>query len=100
MVYASAQRRARPSVLARNRRGQSGLWGYGISGDLPIVLVRIRDHKRLELVRQAEQAHAYWRPKGVGDDLGVGGEDDSGYRQELPGATLDMQAPTPQAAPV
>jgi cyclic beta-1,2-glucan synthetase len=31
----------------RNRRGQSGLWGYGISGDLPIVLVRIRDHERM-----------------------------------------------------
>ena len=38
-----ASLRGAPSVLSRNRRGQSGLWGYGISGDLPIVLVRIRD---------------------------------------------------------
>ena len=30
-----------PSVLARNERGATGLWPYGISGDLPIVLVRI-----------------------------------------------------------
>ena len=35
-----------PAILARNRRGQSGLWGYGISGDLPIVLVRIRDRSK------------------------------------------------------
>ena len=65
MIYASALRRAKASVLIRNRRGQSGLWGYGISGDLPIVLVRIRDHARIELVRQAVQAHAYWRMKGL-----------------------------------
>ena len=32
-----------PGVIARNRRGQSGLWGYAISGDLPIVLLRIAD---------------------------------------------------------
>jgi cyclic beta-1,2-glucan synthetase len=43
IIYASSLRRARASVLVRNRRGQSGLWSYGISGDLPIVLVRIRD---------------------------------------------------------
>ncbi len=45
IIYASALRRAKASVLIRNRRGQSGLWGYGISGDLPIVLVRIRDQR-------------------------------------------------------
>ena len=44
VIYASGLRRAKATVLLRNRRGQSGLWGYGISGDLPIVLVRIRDH--------------------------------------------------------
>jgi cyclic beta-1,2-glucan synthetase len=30
-------------VLRNNRRGQSGLWSYGISGDSPIVLLRISD---------------------------------------------------------
>ena len=58
-IYRLRLRRATASVLVRNRRGQSGLWGYGISGDLPIVLVRIRDRARIELVRQAVQAHAY-----------------------------------------
>ena len=41
VIYAQADMRADPSVLVRNRRGQSGLWGYAISGDLPIVLVQI-----------------------------------------------------------
>ena len=51
IIYASALRRAKASILGRNRQGQSGLWGYGISGDVPIVLVRIRDHERIALVR-------------------------------------------------
>ena len=43
IVYANATLRADPSVLIKNRRGQSGLWGYSISGDLPIVLLQIED---------------------------------------------------------
>ncbi len=98
IVYASLLRRAKPSVLIRNRRGQSGLWGYGISGDLPIVLVRIREHKRIELVRQAVQAHAYWRMKGVAVDLVIWNEDDSVYRQTLQDAIMDLVAASLEAA--
>jgi cyclic beta-1,2-glucan synthetase len=98
ILYASALRRAKASVLSRNRRGQSGLWGYGISGDLPIMLVRIQDHTRVELVRQAVQAHAYWRMKGVAVDLVIWNEDDSVYRQTLQDAIMDLVAASPQAA--
>ena len=41
-----------------------GLWGYAISGDLPIVLRAIGDAASIDLVRQLVQAHAYWRLKG------------------------------------
>ena len=97
VIYASALRRAKASVLTRNRRNQSGLWGYGISGDLPIVLVRIRDRTRIELVRQAIQAHAYWRMKGVSVDLVVWNEDDSLYRQTLQDTIMDLIAASPEA---
>ncbi len=98
VIYASALRRAKASVLIRNRRGQSGLWGYGISGDLPIVLVRIRDRTRIELVRQAVQAHAYWRMRGVSVDLVIWNEDDSVYRQTLQDTIMDLVAASPEAA--
>ena len=98
LIYASSLRRAKASVLIRNRRGQSGLWGYGISGDLPIALVRIRDHTRLELVREAVQAHAYWRMKGLAVDLVIWNEDDSVYRQSLQDAIMDLVAASPEAA--
>ncbi len=67
----------------KNRRGQSGLWGQGISGDLPIVLLRIDDQENIDLVRQLVQAHAYWRIKGLSVDLVIWNEDPSGYRQNL-----------------
>ena len=98
IIYASALRRAKASIFSRNRRGQSGLWGYGISGDLPIVLVRIRDHERIALVRQAVQAHAYWRLKGLAVDLVIWNEDDSVYRQTLQEAIIDLVAASPEAA--
>jgi cyclic beta-1,2-glucan synthetase len=90
VIYASELRRANANVLTRNRRGQSGLWGYGISGDLPIVLVGVRDRARIELVRQAIQAHAYWRMKGVGVDLVIWNEDDSVYRKTLQDTIMDL----------
>ena len=98
IIYASALRRAKASVLARNKQGQSGLWGYGISGDVPIVLVRIRDHERIGLVREAVQAHAYWRLKGLVVDLVIWNEDDSVYRQTLQEMIVDLVAGGPEAA--
>ena len=83
IVYASAGRRAPANVLALNRRPQSGLWGFGVSGDLPIVLLRIGDRTKIDLVRQLIQAHAYWRLTGLAVDLVIWNEEPSGYRQEL-----------------
>lgn len=83
IIYASGLRRASASLLAKNARGQSELWGHGISGDLPIVLLQIADHSKIDLVRQLIQAHAYWRFKGLSVDLLIWNEDQSGYRQSL-----------------
>jgi cellobiose phosphorylase len=83
IIYANPSLRADPAILGRNRRGQSGLWGYSVSGDLPIVLLQIGDAANLELVRQIVQAHAYWRLKGLAVDLVVWNEDRAGYRQAL-----------------
>ncbi len=83
VLYANSSLRADPGVILRNRRGQSGLWGYSISGDLPIVLLRIEDQANIDLVRRLVQAHAYWRLKGLAVDLVIWNEDHAGYRQLL-----------------
>ncbi|MBI5576444.1 MAG: cyclic beta 1-2 glucan synthetase [Deltaproteobacteria bacterium] len=83
VIHADSSLRADASVLIKNRRGQSGLWGYSISGDFPIVLVQIGDPENINLVRQLVQAHAYWRLKGLAVDLVIWNEDRAGYRQVL-----------------
>jgi cellobiose phosphorylase len=83
VIYPNAGLRAEAAILSKNQRGQSGLWAYAISGDLPIVLLQIRDPANIELARQMVQAHAYWRLKGLVVDLVIWYEDLSGYRQAL-----------------
>ncbi|HEY5761915.1 MAG TPA: glucoamylase family protein, partial [Rhodocyclaceae bacterium] len=92
ILYTNPALRADSSVLARNQRGQSGLWGYAISGDLPIVLLRIGDLANIELVRQLIQAHGYWRLKGLKVDLVIWNEDRAGYRQALQEQILALVA--------
>ncbi len=83
LIYADSARRAIPSVLLHNRRGQNGLWSYGISGDAPIILLHISNKDKVEIVRQLIQAHSYWRMKGLTVDLVILNEDTSIYRQSL-----------------
>ncbi|MBN2437751.1 MAG: cyclic beta 1-2 glucan synthetase [Deltaproteobacteria bacterium] len=83
ILYANSSLRTDPSIIIKNRRGQSGLWSYAISGDFPIVLLRIQDPANIDLVRHLVQAHAYWRLKGLIVDLVIWNEDHSGYRQGL-----------------
>ena len=83
LIYSDLSLRARPAVLARNTRTQAALWPYGISGDLPICLVRIEEQSEIEMVRQLLRAHDYWRTKCLAVDLVILNEYPSSYFQEL-----------------
>jgi len=75
----------RPSMerLEENRKGQAGLWPYGISGDLPIALVTIGESGDVGLIRQLLQAHSYWREHGFWADLVILNEEAGGYERPL-----------------
>lgn len=92
VIYNNPNLRAEPAVLTSNRRGQSGLWGYSISGDLPIVLLHIEDISNIGLVRQLLQAHAYWRQKGLAADLVILNGEGSTYRQPLQDTVASLMA--------
>ena len=81
ILFTNPAYRADASILINNHRGQSGLWGYSISGDLPIVLLKIENQDNRHLVMQLIQAHAYWRLKGLAVDLVIWNEEQNGYRQ-------------------
>jgi len=90
IIYVNPSMRSSPSILMKNHRGQSGLWGYGISGDLPIVLLRIGDRSGINLVRQVVCAQSYWRKMNLKTDLIILNEDHSGYRQLLHDDIMSM----------
>ena len=83
VLYPSSRMRAGEDRLRRNRLPQSGLWAFGISGDLPILLVTIEDEDNLDLVQQAFQAHSYWNVRGFKCDLVILNEESEGYNQPL-----------------
>jgi cyclic beta-1,2-glucan glucanotransferase len=93
VIFTNPSLRADPNIIIKNHRGQSALWSYSISGDLPIVLLQIEDSANIELVKQLIQAHAYWRLKGLVVDLVIWNEDHGGYRQVLQNEIQSLIAP-------
>jgi cyclic beta-1,2-glucan synthetase len=88
LLYPCSALRPEPDVLARNRKGQPGLWSYGISGDYPILLVRVGGGQEINdarLVTEALQAHRYWRERQIKVALVLLNERETGYGQELQG---------------
>ena len=83
VIYSNPALRPSSAVLERSAGGPAGLWANGISGDLPIVLVRIADLDDLETVRQLLRAHEYWRMKQLEVDLVILNENPPSYAQDL-----------------
>ncbi|HEX2621344.1 MAG TPA: glucoamylase family protein, partial [Phototrophicaceae bacterium] len=83
LLYPHASLRASTEVISASTKGQPGLWSYGISGDIPILLVRISEVIELSLVLEVLRAHAYWRDQQMSIDLVLLNLRDSSYSQEL-----------------
>ncbi|RYF39786.1 MAG: glycosyl transferase, partial [Comamonadaceae bacterium] len=98
IVYADAAWRAPAEAIARGAGPQSGLWPHSISGDLPIVLLRIDDIEDMAQVRQLLRAHEYWRMKRLGVDLVIVNERAASYVQDLQIA-IDSAVRTSQSRP-
>ncbi len=83
ILYSDPSLRPSPGLLALNERGAPGLWAHGISGDLPIVMVRIDEAEDLGIVRQLLRAHEYWRLKLLDVDIVIVNEHGATYAQDL-----------------
>ena len=83
MLYADPSLRPRPHTLMLNSRTQAGLWPYGISGDLPILLARVGNQEELDVARQLLRAHGYLRLKGLAIDLVILNDHPPSYIQTL-----------------
>jgi cyclic beta-1,2-glucan synthetase len=83
LLYPYHGLRAETQILAANVSGQPGLWAHGISGDYPILLVRIAEEEGLAVIKELLQAHAYWRKRGLEIDLVILNTRMAGYNQDL-----------------
>jgi cyclic beta-1,2-glucan synthetase len=98
LLYAAPTLRPSSDTIRRGGGGQPGLWLHGISGDLPIMLLRISESEDLDIARQLLQAHEYWRMKELAVDLVILNERESSYVQELQIA-LETLVRTSQSRP-
>ncbi|MGH6877085.1 MAG: GH36-type glycosyl hydrolase domain-containing protein, partial [Rhizomicrobium sp.] len=101
VLYSDTALRPAPDILKRGARKASTLWAQGISGDLPIVLVRISEQDDLVLVRELLRAHEYWRLKQLAVDLVIVNEHPPSYVQDLQtalDALVRMNRSMPKAA--
>ncbi|MDE2465485.1 MAG: glycosyl transferase [Alphaproteobacteria bacterium] len=83
LLYADPRFRAPSQTIIRGAGMQSELWPLGISGDLPIVLLRVDDIADIAQVPQLLRAHEYWHMKCVAVDLVIVNEHTSSYLQDL-----------------
>ncbi|MFC5497291.1 GH36-type glycosyl hydrolase domain-containing protein [Caenimonas terrae] len=99
ILYAGPALRANAAGSGDAAGGQPGLWRFGISGDLAIVLLEVTELCQIELVEQLARAQAYWRAYGLNTDLVIlvtpdgGGDALAGRVKEAVAAAPARSAP-------
>ena len=93
LLYAGAALRGDAATIAANERGQSSLWAYGISGDVPIVLLLADTAAALTAARQLVRAQAFWAAHGIKSELmiaaGGAAAADPAFTDRLRGAVAE-----------
>jgi cellobiose phosphorylase len=82
LIYPSNELRSSSKTI-HNTKGQSGLWKMAISGDYPILLVRVNREEEINLVAELFKIHEYWRAKNLKIDLVILNMQDTSYDQSL-----------------
>jgi cyclic beta-1,2-glucan synthetase len=83
LLYNEPGVRGASDAISKNELGQSGLWRFGISGDLPIFLVKISNPRQVPVLQEQLLAHNYLRERGLEFDLVVLHHYPGGYMQQL-----------------
>lgn len=71
------------TALTSDRIDRADLWAHGISGDLPIVLVRANGDSHNALIRQVAGSHDFARRRGLAFDLVLLDEGGAGSAKRL-----------------
>lgn len=99
LLFAAPALRSSSETILRGAGAQPGLWAQSISGDLPIILLRITNAEDISIVHQLLQAMEYWRHQQLAVDLVIVNERSSSYVQDLQNA-IEALVRTSQAGPM
>lgn len=83
LLYPVASLRVVQALHACMLPEQSELWKFGISGDLPILLVRVHDVAHMEMLERLVRAQVLWRRRGLIIDIGIQQLSQAGYQDPL-----------------
>lgn len=83
LLYLHTGRKNREEYIRNISMNQENLWAYGISGDLPIILLIIYGEEDIDLLRQVINMHYYFKNKGIKSDLIIYNEEEASYEEPL-----------------
>jgi cyclic beta-1,2-glucan synthetase len=83
LLYPDASLRGDSTRISANQLGQNALWRFGISGDVPILLLRIMDVAEVEFARTIITAHYFLMSRGLIVDLVISNDFPGAYYDSL-----------------
>lgn len=90
ILFISPAQRSKEECIINNTKGQPALWPYGISGDIPIVLVKLENTDEIDIIYEILKAHEYWKYKNLKVDLVILNEEENSYTNPLNGLLSDV----------
>ncbi len=79
LIFQNPMRKQTLEKLPHRVYSQSELWKFGISGDLPILLVRIKDVNDMYVIKDVLKAFEFFRSKNIKIDLVILNEEKNSY---------------------
>lgn len=83
IFYPSRYYRGPEENVRRNWKNQSFLWKFGVSGDIPIILLRVRSMEDEGIIKDVLKAYEYLRINRIKIDLIILNESKYGYVNDL-----------------
>lgn len=95
IIFSNPAKKLNLEKLPKRKYDQSELWKYGISGDLPIILVKIKDINEAFIIKEILKAYEFIRTKNFEVELVIIDEEKHSYenyvREEIDGLILNSQ---------
>ncbi|MFP2872431.1 GH36-type glycosyl hydrolase domain-containing protein [Acetobacter tropicalis] len=98
VLFSGSSLRAPSEKIRLGAGPQKALWEHGISGDLPLVVLSVKENSDTDIVRQILLAHEYFRLKQLAIDLVILNDHPSSYMQDLQTSLENLVRSLPKAA--